>query len=120
MEDKSFLVLKKTFLQNKDIKELSKSNFFILLDLLFLSFEWHHKPFFRTVEDTYKDLNIDKMAFSRFRDQTKSLNISIIYKNKRYYFDLSVFFEIYSPLGNKTVTINDKSNSNRTVTQEVG
>jgi len=118
MEDNTFLIIKKSFLQHDDVRILSKSNLFILLDLLFLSFEWHHKPFFRTPEQLYKELNINKMDLSRFREQARSLNISVNYKNQKYYFDLTEFFEIYNPLSNKNVTQIDNTKSNRIATED--
>ena len=115
MEDKAFLIIKKTFWRNEDIKKLSGSYLHFLIDLLYLSFEWHHKPFYQTSEQIYSEFGSYRVDFNRKIKELNKLAIHITYKNKKYYFDLSTFFEIYNPLGNKGVTVNTIVESNNSV-----
>ena len=103
-----FLILNEEFLKDKCVRNLPKSSFHILIDLLFLSFEWHHEPFFRTPEQLYLYLSINKMTLNRAFKDLSEIGIDIKYQNKRYYFDLTGLFEGLNPLGNKNVT-NNKS-----------
>ena len=118
MEDKVFLIIKKSFWRNEEIKNLSGSYLHFLIDLLYLSFEWHHKPFYQTSEQIYSEFGTYRVDFNRKIKELQKLAIHITYKNKKYYFDLSSFFEIYSPLGNKGVTLNTNTESNISV-QEI-
>lgn len=88
-------------------EEISKSNLIALIKFLYISFEWKHNPFFRTQEQLLKQLNLNKMGLSRFLTTIKNLNISVKYTNKKYYFNLTDFFKIFDPIGNKTVTKTD-------------
>ena len=116
MESNKFLMLNEQFLKDKDIRNLPKSIFHILIDLLFLSFEWHHKPFFRTPEQLYQYLNINKMTLNRAFTKLSTLGINIEYRNKRYYFDLTGLFEGLAPFSNKNVTVNKLDVGNKIVT----
>lgn len=119
MKDKAFLVIKKSFWRDETIKKLSGSYLHFLIDLLYLSFEFHHKPFFRTPEQIYTEFDTYRVDFNRKIKVLETLAISITYKNGKYYFDLTDFLKEFDPLGNKSVTLNDKSESNKTVQKVV-
>ena len=106
----TFLILNKEFLKDKDIRKLPSSTFHILIDILFLSFEWGHKEFFQSVDQVYSKLNVNRMSLYRALKQLQELGIHVQYKDKKYYFDLNGFLEGYKPFCNKIVT--EKKNKN--------
>ena len=116
----TFLILNKEFLQDKDIRKLSKSVFHILIDILFLSFEWGHKEFFQSSDQVYSKLNVNRMSLHRALKKISELGIHVEYKDNRYYFDLNGFLEGYKPFCNKIVTEKKNNDCNKTVTDNDG
>lgn len=106
MQNDTFLIIRKSFWRREEIRNLPCSTLHFLIDLIYLSFEWHHEPFFRSSEQVYSEFKTYKVDFNRKIKELKKLHINIIYKNKRYNFDLSDFFELYEPLRNINVTEN--------------
>jgi hypothetical protein len=115
MEDNTFLQIKKSFWRDETIRKLPGTYLHFLIDVLYLSYEFHHTPFFQTSNEIYTEFNTYRVDFNRKIKKLEGLAISITYKNGKYYFDLTDFFKEFNPLSNTSVTVNNKSESNRCV-----
>jgi hypothetical protein len=113
-----FLMFNDDFWDCLEPQDISRANIFALIRLLYISFEWQHKKFFRTQEQLLKELHLNRMGLSRFLTTIKGLDIKVECKNKKYYFNLSDFFDTFAPISNKTVTKKENGSCNETVTND--
>lgn len=94
-----FLKISQEFLENENIRNLSSSTLLFLLDLLFISYSFNHKPFYQTTYQIYNKYGLkNRMNFSRIKENLKKIDIKIYKIGKNYHFDLSEFFEDYYDL----------------------
>jgi len=96
---KKFIKLTEEFWEHDEIQKLSASSLKFLIDLLFISYSFNHKPFYQTSKQLYEKCNItNRMDLSRKKENLEKLDIKIYRVMKTYHFDLSKFFEKYYTL----------------------
>ncbi len=93
---KKFLKLSQSFWEKDDIQKLSSSTLIFLIDLLFISYSFSHRPFYQTSKQLYQKCNLkNRMNFSRKKKDLEKLDIKIQRVMKNYHFDLADFFDKY-------------------------
>ena len=84
------------FWHNIEIRKLPNSALILIINLLFLSCKYNHKPFCIKIKDFYSECNTYKMDFWRKKDNLLKIGIDVkIVNTNEYCFDLSVFFKKY-------------------------
>jgi hypothetical protein len=93
---KKFIKIPKEFWENDEIKKQSSSVLRFLIDLLFISYTFNHKPFYQTTTQLYEKCKLkNRMSLSRKKEKLKQIKIKIYKIGKNYHFDLSEFFKKY-------------------------
>jgi len=95
METIKFLRLPYNIWNHPDIRNLAPITRSFLIDLLFISYSFDHKPFYQNPKKLYERCSIYHEAFYRLKPELLSLKIDVEFINKVYYFDLTEFFKEY-------------------------
>lgn len=96
MDNQQFLRLTSSVWNNNEIRKLSPSTLIFLIDLLFISYSFNHKPFYQSPKDLYKKCRTYHMAFYRIKRELENVDIYTTFDEKVYSFDLTLFFKKYS------------------------
>lgn len=93
---KKFIKLPQEFWEHDEIHKLSSSVLRFLIDMLFISYSFNHKPFYQTSTQLYKKCKLtNRMDLSRKKEKLEELDIEIQKVMKKYHFDFSKFFHKY-------------------------
>jgi hypothetical protein len=96
MENLKFLRLPYNIWNHPKIRNLAPITRTFLIDLLFISYSFDHKPFYQSPKRLYEKCSIYHEAFYRLKkEDLPTLKIKVEFINKVYHFDLTEFFKEY-------------------------
>ena len=98
MENLKFLRLTYNIWNHPEIRKLSPITRVFLIDLLFISYSFEHKPFYQSPKNLYKKCSIYHEAFYRLKPELSKIKIDVKFNDKVYYFNLSEFFNEYGQI----------------------